>query len=42
MRTIITRYDGAQQAELAALMQGWMGRTLAPPAGFHRADRSGG
>jgi len=26
--TIITRYDGAQQAELAALMQAWLGRTL--------------
>lgn len=25
---IITRYDGAQQAELAALMQAWLGRTL--------------
>ena len=34
VRTIITRYDGAQQAELAALMQGWMGRTLSP----HRQD----
>ena len=34
VRAIITRYDGAQQAELAALMQGWMGRTLSP----HRQD----
>lgn len=25
---IITRYDAAQQAELAALMQAWLGRTL--------------
>ena len=25
---VITRYDGAQQAELAALMQAWLGRTL--------------
>lgn len=25
---VITRYDGAQQAEMAALMQAWLGRTL--------------
>jgi cellulose biosynthesis protein BcsQ len=25
---VITRYDGAQQAEMAALMQVWLGRTL--------------
>ncbi|MEH7830453.1 AAA family ATPase [Gemmobacter denitrificans] len=30
VRALITRYDGNQQAELAALMQGWMGRTLSP------------
>jgi chromosome partitioning protein len=34
VRALITRYDGAQQAELAALMQGWMGKTLSP----HRQD----
>ncbi len=30
VRTVITRYDGAQQAELAALMQAYLGRTLSP------------
>jgi chromosome partitioning protein len=30
VRTIITRYDGAQQAELAGLMQAYLGRTLSP------------
>lgn len=30
VRTVITRYDGAQQAELAGLMQAYLGRTLAP------------
>ncbi len=30
VRAVITRYDGAQQAELAALMQGYLGRTLSP------------
>lgn len=34
VRAIITRYDGAQQAEMAALMQGWMGKTLSS----HRQD----
>ncbi len=34
VRTVITRYDGAQQAELAALMQAYLGRTLSP----HRQD----
>ena len=34
VRTIITRFDGNQQAELAALMQGWLGQTLSP----HRQD----
>lgn len=34
VRTIITRYDGTQQAELAALMQAYMGPTLSP----HRQD----
>lgn len=29
VRAVITRYDGAQQAELAALMQVWMGPSLA-------------
>jgi len=28
VQAIVTRYDGAQQAELAALMQAWLGRTL--------------
>ncbi|MBC7153126.1 MAG: AAA family ATPase [Rhodobacteraceae bacterium] len=30
VRAIITRYDGNQQAEMAGLMQGWLGRTLSP------------
>lgn len=30
VRAIITRYDSAQQAEMASLMQGWLGRALAP------------
>ncbi|HHB80996.1 MAG TPA: chromosome partitioning protein [Aliiroseovarius sp.] len=30
VRTLITRYDGTQQAEMAALMQAWMGATLVP------------
>jgi chromosome partitioning protein len=30
VQAIVTRYDGAQQAELAALMQAWLGRTLSP------------
>lgn len=30
VRTVITRYDGNQQAELAGLMQAYMGRTLSP------------
>jgi chromosome partitioning protein len=30
VRALITRYDSSQQAELAALIQGWMGRTLSP------------
>ncbi len=30
VRALITRYDGTQQAELAALMQAWMGRALEP------------
>ena len=30
VRAVITRYDGAQQAELAALMQAYLGRTLSP------------
>ncbi|WIY27825.1 AAA family ATPase [Parasedimentitalea psychrophila] len=34
VRTVITRYDGAQQGELAALMQAYLGRTLSP----HRQD----
>lgn len=29
VRCVITRYDGSQQAELAALMQAYLGRTLA-------------
>jgi chromosome partitioning protein len=34
VRPVITRYDGAQQGELAALMQAYMGRTLSP----HKQD----
>jgi chromosome partitioning protein len=30
VRAVITRYDGAQQAELASLMQAYLGRTLSP------------
>lgn len=30
VRAVITRYDGAQQAELAALMQAYLGPTLSP------------
>ncbi|MEP1356291.1 MAG: AAA family ATPase [Tateyamaria sp.] len=34
VRTVVTRYDGAQQAEMAALMQAYMGPVLQP----HRQD----
>ncbi|MGV6848826.1 MAG: AAA family ATPase [Marinibacterium sp.] len=34
VRAVITRYDGAQQGEMAALIQAYMGRTLSP----HRQD----
>ena len=34
VRMVITRYDGAQQGELSALMQAYLGRTLSP----HRQD----
>ena len=34
VRAIVTRYDGAQQAEMAGLMQAYMGRALSP----HRQD----
>jgi chromosome partitioning protein len=34
VRAIVTRYDASQQAELAGLMQAWMGRTLST----HRQD----
>lgn len=34
VRAVVTRYDGAQQAELAALMQAYLGRSLSP----HRQD----
>ncbi|MCA0922801.1 AAA family ATPase [Pseudooceanicola nanhaiensis] len=34
VRAVITRYDGMQQAELAALMQSYLGQTLSP----HRQD----
>jgi len=34
VRAVITRYDGTQQAELAALMQTYLGQTLSP----HRQD----
>lgn len=30
VRTVITRYDAAQQAELAAFMQAYLGRAMAP------------
>jgi chromosome partitioning protein len=30
VRAVVTRYDGAQQAELAGLMQAYLGRTLTP------------
>ncbi len=30
VRTVITRFDGNQQAELAALMQAYMGRFMSP------------
>ncbi|MCG7522401.1 AAA family ATPase [Ruegeria sp. Ofav3-42] len=34
VRAVITRYDGVQQGELAALMQAYLGKTLSP----HRQD----
>ncbi|WP_434096059.1 AAA family ATPase [Thioclava kandeliae] len=34
VRAVITRFDGAQQGELASLMQAYFGRTLSP----HRQD----
>jgi chromosome partitioning protein len=34
VQAVVTRYDGAQQAEMAALMQAYLGRRLAP----HRQD----
>ncbi len=34
VRTVITRYDGAQQGEMAALMQSYLGPALSP----HRQD----
>jgi chromosome partitioning protein len=34
VRAVVTRYDSGQQAELAALMQAYLGRTLSP----HRQD----
>jgi len=34
VRAVLTRYDGAQQGELAALMQAYLGQTLSP----HRQD----
>ena len=34
VRAIVTRYEGGQQAEMAALMQTYLGRTLSP----HRQD----
>ena len=30
VRLVITRYDGAQQAELSGLMQAYLGRSLSP------------
>lgn len=34
VRAVVTRYDGAQQGELAALMQAYLGQTLSP----HKQD----
>ena len=34
VRAVLTRYDGAQQAELASLIQAYLGQTLSP----HRQD----
>ena len=34
VRAVITRYDGAQQGEMSALIQSYLGRTLSP----HRQD----
>jgi hypothetical protein len=34
VRALVTRYDGSQQAEMAALMQGYLGPVLSP----HRQD----
>ena len=34
VRAVLTRYDGTQQAELAALMQAYLGTALSP----HRQD----
>ena len=34
VRAVITRYDGAQQGELSALMQAYLGKTLSP----HKQD----
>jgi chromosome partitioning protein len=34
VQAVVTRYDGSQQAELAALMQAYLGKTLSP----HRQD----
>jgi chromosome partitioning protein len=34
VRAVVTRYDGSQQAEMAGLMQAYLGRTLSP----HRQD----
>ncbi len=34
VRAVVTRFDGSQQAELAALMQAYLGRTLSP----HKQD----
>jgi chromosome partitioning protein len=34
VRAVVTRYDGAQQAEMAGLMQAYLGRTLSP----HKQD----
>ena len=30
VRVMLTRYDASQQAELAALMQAWLGRSMTP------------
>ena len=43
VRTVMTRYDGSQQAELAGLMQAYLGQhPVAALARIYRPDRAGG